>query len=59
MQGDAPKGDRKGIFLISALAGIIGGLCCVTPVVLVMLGLASLAVATVFHLPENRSAVVR
>ena len=43
---NAGEGDRKGIFLISALAGIIGGLCCVTPIVLVMLGLASLAVAT-------------
>ena len=59
MSKNAGEGDRKGIFLISALAGIIGGLCCVTPIVLVMLGLASLAVATVFQLPENRSAVVR
>jgi len=40
------KSDRKGIFLISTLAGIIGGLCCVTPIVLVMLGLASISVAT-------------
>ena len=46
MSKNAGEGDRKGIFLISALAGIIGGLCCVTPIVLVMLGLASLAVAT-------------
>jgi hypothetical protein len=43
---NAAESDRKGIFLISAMAGIIGGLCCVTPIVLVMLGLASLAVAT-------------
>ena len=46
MSEKSKQSDRKGIFLISALAGIIGGLCCVTPVVLVMLGLASLAVAT-------------
>ena len=46
MSEESKQSDRKGIFLISALAGIIGGLCCVTPVVLVMLGLASLAVAT-------------
>ena len=39
------NGDRKGIFLISALAAIIGGLCCVTPVVLVLLGLSTLAFA--------------
>lgn len=31
--------------MISALAGLIGGLCCVTPVVLVLLGLASISVA--------------
>jgi len=37
--------DRKGVLLISALAGLIGGLCCVTPVVLVLLGLASISVA--------------
>jgi hypothetical protein len=37
--------DRKGIFLMSALAALIGGLCCVTPVVLVLLGLSTLAFA--------------
>jgi len=31
--------------VISALAGLIGGLCCVTPIVLVLLGLASITVA--------------
>lgn len=31
--------------MISALAGLIGGLCCVTPIVLVLLGLASITVA--------------
>ena len=41
---DQPS-DRKGVLLISALAGLIGGLCCVTPVVLVLLGLASISVA--------------
>jgi uncharacterized membrane protein len=40
------ESDRKGIFLISALAGVVGGLCCVAPIVLVMLGLASVAAAT-------------
>jgi hypothetical protein len=43
---NAGASDRKGVFLISALAGIVGGLCCVAPIVLVMLGLASIAVAT-------------
>lgn len=37
--------DRKDIFLISGLAALIGGLCCVTPVVLVLLGLSTLAFA--------------
>jgi hypothetical protein len=37
--------DSKGVVIISALAGLIGGLCCLTPVVLVLLGLASVSVA--------------
>jgi len=45
MGNQEATGDRKGVLVISALAGVIGGLCCVTPVVLVMLGLASVAVA--------------
>ena len=45
MGKSAEGSDRKGIFLISALAGLIGGLCCLTPVVLVLLGLASITVA--------------
>ncbi len=38
-------GDRRGALVISLLAGLIGGLCCVTPIVLVMVGLASISVA--------------
>ncbi len=45
MKTPEAKTDRKGIFLISSLAAIIGGLCCVTPVVLVLLGLSTLAFA--------------
>ncbi len=37
--------DRRGVFVISALAGLIGGLCCATPIVLVLLGLASITAA--------------
>jgi hypothetical protein len=37
--------NGKGILLVSALAGLIGGLCCTTPVVLVLLGLASISAA--------------
>ena len=39
------NGDRKGVFIISGLAGVIGGLCCLTPIVLVLLGLATIATA--------------
>lgn len=45
MDNNKAGGDRKGVLIISALAGLIGGLCCLTPVVLVMLGLASISVA--------------
>lgn len=45
MAGHPREADRNGIVLISALAGLIGGLCCLTPVVLVLLGLASISVA--------------
>lgn len=45
MKTDDSKPDRKGIFLISGVAAVIGGLCCVTPVVLVLFGLASIAFA--------------
>lgn len=38
-------GDRKGILLFSVLGGFIGGLCCLTPIVLVLLGLASVSLA--------------
>ncbi len=44
MQSGAGK-SGKGILLVSALAGLIGGLCCTTPVVLVLLGLASISAA--------------
>jgi hypothetical protein len=39
------QSDRKGIFVLSALAALVGGLCCLTPVVMVLLGLASISVA--------------
>ncbi len=39
------ENDRKGIFLLSGLAAFLGALCCLTPVVLVLLGLATISVA--------------
>jgi hypothetical protein len=42
---DWREDDSKGVVIISALAGLIGGLCCLTSVVLVLLGLASVSVA--------------
>ncbi len=44
MHSGTGKGG-KGILLVSGLAGLIGGLCCTTPVVLVLLGLASVSAA--------------
>ena len=40
--------DSKGIFGLAAFAGVIGGLCCVTPIVMVLLGIASVSVASDF-----------
>ena len=40
-----PASDRKGILMFSLMAAIIGGLCCLTPIVLVLLGLATISVA--------------
>ena len=40
--------DRKGVLGLSVLAGMVGGLCCVTPIVLVLLGIASVSVASDF-----------
>ena len=45
MNPSAANPDRRAIFLISGLAALVGGLCCATPVILVLLGLASLSVA--------------
>jgi len=39
------KSERKGIFLMSGIAALVGGLCCLTPVILVLAGLASLSAA--------------
>jgi hypothetical protein len=41
----APPSDRKAILLLSSLGGFIGALCCLTPIVLVLLGLASVSAA--------------
>ena len=45
MRTSGANGDRKGIFFISGLAALVGGLCCLTPVVLVLLGLSTVAFA--------------
>jgi hypothetical protein len=45
MNEDRGQSDRKGIFVLSGLAALVGGLCCLTPVVLVLIGLASISVA--------------
>src|SRR5947208_16470195 len=45
MEGSTAATDRKGVFVLSALAALVGGLCCLSPVVLVLLGLASISAA--------------
>jgi hypothetical protein len=40
--------DTKGVVGLAAFAGVIGGLCCVTPIVMVLLGIASVSVASDF-----------
>ncbi len=37
--------DRKGIFLLSGAAAFVAALCCLTPIVLVLLGLSAVAAA--------------
>ncbi|HYM11408.1 MAG TPA: hypothetical protein VEU62_11785 [Bryobacterales bacterium] len=41
----AAPSDRKAIWLLSAIGGLIGGLCCLTPIVLVLFGLAGVSAA--------------
>ena len=45
MNSPAGTSDRRGIFILSGMAALIGGLCCLTPVVLVLVGLASISAA--------------
>jgi len=45
MTNTSTGSDRKAIFILSSAAGIIGGLCCLTPIVLVLFGLASVSAA--------------
>lgn len=42
---DSGANDRKAIWLLSITAAFISGLCCLTPVVLVLIGLASVSFA--------------
>ncbi|MBI3693385.1 MAG: hypothetical protein HY238_00895 [Acidobacteria bacterium] len=45
MTNATEPGDRKAIWLLSALGGLIGGLCCLTPIVVILLGLSGVAAA--------------
>ena len=45
MNDNASQSDRRGILALSGLAAFIAGLCCMTPVVLVLLGISTLAAA--------------
>ena len=41
-----PDSDHKAAWLLSAAAGVLGGLCCATPIVMVLFGLAGISAAT-------------
>lgn len=45
MAENAKGQDRKGIWLLSTLFGFVGALCCLTPIVMVLLGLATISAA--------------
>ena len=40
------RSERKALWILSSAGGILGGLCCLTPIVMVMFGLASVSAAT-------------
>jgi alpha-1,6-mannosyltransferase len=42
------RADRKTLFALSSLVGLTGGLCCVTPILLVTIGVASVSTAAAF-----------
>jgi Na+-driven multidrug efflux pump len=37
--------SNRPVFLLSAISGLLGGLCCLTPIVMVLLGLSTVAAA--------------
>ena len=39
------QSDRKAVWILSSIGGVIGGLCCLTPIILVLLGLAGASAA--------------
>ncbi|MEZ5403547.1 MAG: hypothetical protein R2729_27960 [Bryobacteraceae bacterium] len=39
------RASDKPVFLLSALSGLVGGLCCLTPIVMVLAGLSTVAAA--------------
>lgn len=45
MNQSANQNDGKAIWTLSALGGIVGGFCCLTPIVMVMFGLAGVSFA--------------
>ena len=45
MSNATEPNDRKAIWLLSGLGGLIGGLCCLTPIVVILLGISGVAAA--------------
>ncbi len=45
MPNSKPQTDSRAVLIFSSLAALVGGLCCLTPIVLVLFGLASVPAA--------------
>ena len=45
MTPQTERGDPKAVWLLSTVVGILGGLCCLAPIVLVLFGLAGISAA--------------
>ncbi len=42
---EQPPNDRKAVLLVASLTAFVGALCCLTPIVLVLFGLAAVSIA--------------
>lgn len=48
MNPPTTQDDRRAVLLLSSISGIIGGICCLSPIVAVLLGISTVAAANSF-----------